>query len=300
VHLDADAGLGQDAWRVERDGRLSTTRLAPGEHLMWLTHESAEHGKLASGFVAFELRENDWEELSVELLPLVTLSGELERVVPRPVVDGHVMIDLHAGSTYGGSASISASFEAIVAPDGTFAIPDLPRASGQVIALCRGWVSRRTRVTTLAEAGGYVESEPTPAEAERLLDEMGDRAFQAQRVTLPTRGPFVVAMEPTGTVEVTVRGPDGAPVEGAGVWTSPNVFWVGVGSSLFPWGEWSATTDAEGVARLAGLPPDDALWITVTHASLRLTRADRDRPPSVEVRSGDTTRVAIVLERADQ
>jgi hypothetical protein len=77
------------------------------------------------------------------------------------------------------------------------------------------------------------------------------------------------------------------------------VFWIGVGSTIFPWREWSATTDALGLVRIEDLPPDDALWVQAGHAAFRMKRADRDAMPRVRIDSGQTAKLEIELERSD-
>jgi hypothetical protein len=297
IHADWQAQLPRSAWTRESDGRLSTTRFSPGPHLIWVEHESAERGRLSSAIVGFELGENDWKELEVELHAPLSLRGRLDDSVPRPILDGHVWLNLHESAGVG--TSYARDREAPVAEDGTFELADLSPGRGQIIALCRGWVSRRTRVDTPEEAGIRFGHEPTPAEIEEALANAGDRAFQAQRVAVPSAEPLVVLMEPTGALEVTVEKPDGSPLAGALVHTSPNVFWIGVGSTIFPWREWSATTDALGLVRIEDLPPDDALWVQAGHAAFRMKRADRDAMPRVRIDSGQTAKLEIELERSD-
>lgn len=293
IRADRDAQLPSSAWTRERDGRLSTMRLSPGTHRIWVKHESAEHGSLASAIESFELAENEWKELHVELHALETLHGRLDEVVPRPIVDGHVGVNLHQP---GGGASLDLDFEAPVREDGTFELAGLPRAGGQIIALCRGWVSRRTRAETPEEAGIHFGHEPTAAEIEQALERAGDGAYQAQRIAVPSPAPLVVLMEPTGTLVVTVAKEDGSPLAGALVSTWPNVFWIDVGSTIFPWREWSGVTDSLGRARIEDLPPDESLLLGATHDSFRMTRADRDEIPSVRIVSGQQAELRIVLE----
>jgi len=297
VQADRDAQLSHKAWKREADGRLSTSRLAPGKHLLWLTSEGQEHGKLASAIESFELSENEWKELHIELHALAVLQGRLDDSVPRPVLDGHVMLNLHQGGLGADEPSIDRDFESVVHDDGTFEVPDLPPGKGQIIALCRGWISRRTRADSPEEAGmSFGNYEPTPDEIEEAMRDMGDQAFEPQRISLPSSSPFVVAMEPTGALEVTVRTQDGGPLAGALIAASPNVSWIGVGSTIFPWGEWNATTDSAGRARIENLPPDHGLWVDAGHSSFRMPRAQRDDSPRVPIVSGQTATFEFTLE----
>ncbi len=295
IHADRDSQLPSSDWTRERDGRLSTTRLSPGKHLIWLTHASEAHGNLASKIEGFELGESEWKELHLELHPLATQSGRLDAAVPRPVLDGHVWVNLNQGGA-GDEPSIDRDFEAPVREDGTFELADLPPGRGQIIALCRGWVSRRTPFDPVEAVTRRLGRYPSPREIEQAFQEEEPESLQAQRIALPARGPLVVAMEPAGSLEVTARDQDGTPLAGVLVATSPNVYWIGVGSTIFPWREWRAETDALGRARIDDLPPDESLWVQAHHDAFRMTRADRDRIPSVEIVSGRTAERTLVLE----
>jgi protocatechuate 3,4-dioxygenase beta subunit len=295
ISADHRSRLAAGDWRRERDGRLSTTRLAPGPHLIWLEHESEEHGKLASAVAAFELLENDWKELSLELFALSTLQGRLDEAVPRPIVNGHVWVNLNR-SDAAGQISIDRDFEAEVRPDGTFELVGLPPGGGQIIALASGWVSSRTPYTAAEAAARRLGREPS---FEEVQQEGAREELEAQRLVVPAPAPIVVAMERTGSLEVTVLGPDGGPIAGASVSAWPNVYWIGVGSTIFPWREWRASTDPLGRARIDDLPPEQELWFGAEHGSFRMTRAQRDRNPSVEIVSGQVATYELVLEPSE-
>lgn len=295
VRVDRESQLPSKNWTRVRDGRLSTTRLAPGKHLIWLAHASEAHGRLASAIESFELAENESKELHLELHRLQAQSGRLDAAVPRPVLDGHVRVNLNQGGS-GMDPSISRDFEAPVNADGTFELADLPPGRGQIIALCRGWVSRRTPFDPLEAATRRLGREPTFGEIELAFQEEAPESLEAQRITVPTPGPLVVAMERAGSLQVTVRAQDGAPLAGALVSTSPNVSFIGVGSTLFPWREWSAETDASGLARIDDLPPQESLLVQAYKSGFRTASRDRERIPSVAIVSGQTTELVLGLE----
>jgi hypothetical protein len=295
VRVDTDSELAPGAWQRERDGRLATTRIAPGQHMIWLAHESEEHGKLASAIDSFELVANERKELHLELGALHTQLGRLDDAVPRPIEDGHVWVVLGRGGT-AGEPSIHRDFEAPVRADGTFELADLPPARGQIVALTSGWVSRQTPFGPLEAAARRLGRELTFGEIEQAFQEERPESLEPQRIAVPSPAPLVVAMERSGSLEVTVAQPDGSPLAGARVSASPNVRWIGIGSTIFPWREWTATTDASGAARIDDLPPDDSLSVGAFHGSFQMSRADRDRSPSVEILSGRTATLEIVLE----
>jgi hypothetical protein len=123
--------------------------------------------------------------------------------------------------------------------------------------------------------------------------------MQSQRIAQPfavDANGCVVAMERTGTLEVAVTDERGEPLRDVRIDTSPNVHWQGVGSTIFPWGTWHATTDAKGIARVVDLPPDRDLWVSASAKTHQLRRADRDRNPAAVIDSGATTQTTLVLE----
>jgi len=229
---------------------------------------------------------------------LGTLRGRLGDAVPRPVQDGHVWVKLDRGETEG-AEQVDLDFEALVSADGTFELAELPPGHGQIIALCRGWVSRRTPFDAIEAVTRRLGREPTMGEIEQAFQEEGPETLEAQRIVVSARDALVVAMERTGAVEVTVRKQDGAPLAGAVVSASPEVHWIGAEATVFPWRDWKATTGAGGRARIDDLPPDESLVFDARHDSFRMTRADRDRTPSVMIISGMTARRELVLEPAD-
>lgn len=271
LEVDREAKLAPDAWKRLADGRLATNRLPAGMHWIVASHDHAELGRLSSTAEGFEVGEVGWETLHLELHPPIAFVGELDASVPRPVVDGHVMLVLTAGGVSGGGPSLSQRFEADVQPDGSFVLPDLRPGTGRIFALCRGWSSKREDLD---------RGRPT-----------------LQRAEVPqVDAPHVVRMERTGTLEVTVLGPSGAPVEGATVNASPNVVVRRVGAWIHPWRDWTSTTGPDGIARIEDLPPTEYLWFGASADGLRMTAADRVETPEVEIHSGETTFREIQLE----
>lgn len=220
--------------------------------------------------------------------------GRLDDVVPRPILDGHVWIRLNLGGS-DGETSTNQDFQAPVNADGTFEFADLPAGRGQILALCRGWVSRRTPYGPIEAATLRLGRELAFREIEQVFQEEAPETPEAQRIALPARGLLVVAMERTGSLAVSVLEQDGSPIAGASVTTSPNVQWIG-GSSIFPWREWTRTTDASGRAFIDDLPADDSLAVQAHHDSFRMLRAARDKTPSVKIVSARTAELTLRLE----
>ncbi len=301
IDLDLQAALGPDAWTRESDGRMVTTRIAPGQHRVRVTHRPKEAGAkpLFSGIEPFEVRPSERVDLVIELHAALELAGKLDDSVPRPVTAGKVMLTLQETGVDGARATLWDMYGADVRADGTFTIPDLPRGRGYVFALCSGHVSKPVRAATLAEAGVTLAPGATKADEERAWRDFGDRALFLQRAEVPAAStPFVIEMQPTGSVEVAVQSTDGTPLADANVDVSPNVQIPGVGSILVPWREWNGHADALGVARFDDLPPDPSLWVNAGAPGLQMREADRKSMPSVAVKPGEIARITIVLERA--
>ncbi|MCY2960121.1 MAG: carboxypeptidase-like regulatory domain-containing protein [Planctomycetota bacterium] len=299
IELEREASLGQDAWTRESDGRLVTTRIAPGQHLVRVTHRPKEAGAkpLFSEIEAFDLRAGERVDLAIELHAALELAGKLDDSVPRPVASGKVMLTIQEGGKAGSGTCLGDIYNADVRADGTFTFQDLPRGRGYVFALAKDAVSKTVRPATLAEAGITLAPGASKVDEERALRDLGDRSVLLQRAEVPSgTTPFVVEMQPTGSVEVLVTGPDGRPVAEANVDVSPNVRIPVVGSILVPWRDWNGRADALGIARFDDLPPDPSLWISAGAKGLQMRAADRKDTPRVVVKPGEVARITIQLE----
>jgi hypothetical protein len=205
-------------------------------------------------------------------------------------------VRLHRSET-GDASLVARDFEAEVRADGTFELVDLPPGRGQIVASCRGWVSRRTPFDAIEKVTLRLGREPNLREIEQSFQEEGPETLEAQRIAVPSRAPLVVAMARTGAVLVTVRQRDGAPLAGAVVRATPSLRWID-GSTIFSSREWSAETDAQGHARIDDLPPDDSVAVEARHASFRMARADGAETKSVAIVSGRTAELTLVFEPA--
>ncbi len=301
VRTDAESGLSSADWERRPDGSLSTSQLSPGAHLLRVMHTSADHGLLFSDILSFELALGDWQAFDLELHPAEVLAGRLDDDVPRPVRDGHVQLCLHQGGVKGGEPGLDSEHEAAVAPDGSFRLEGLPRGSGQVIALCDGWCSKRTRPDTLEQAGMSFSTEPSFEEIEDALRGLGEDAHIPQRVSVPPETlPFVIEMEAAASLRIRVETPEGAPLERALAGASPNVHYYGVGSTIVPWREWYGPTDETGTVLIRDLPPEAKLWVFADHERYEMKAEDRVHNIALAVRSGETAELTITLQPKGQ
>ena len=260
VRVDHGSELGPEAWRRLPDGSLETVQLTPGPHLLRVSHRSPDGASYSSDCIAFELGARDWKALDVELKPHVTLEGSLSLDVPRPVVDGRVLVNVFPEEPPQG-LWLSSTREAPVASDGSFRVEGLAPGVGEVFALCEGWSAS---VGPLA------------------------------RVSLPdSTPPLVVAMEPTSSLEVRVLDTDGRPLEAARVSVNPNLRFAGGGANLVPWRAWSRTTDAAGRATFAQVPAGRH-FVVASHTDFG-PEDPANRLPLVELTAGEPSALDVRL-----
>lgn len=264
IRTDRQSELTPQSWWRQPDGRMLSERLAPGKHLLWVEHYGQAHGRCYSEIVSFELEEGAREELWVELFPAETLEGALEAAVQRPVLQGRVQIRLFGVGGPGEALSIERSFEAPILPDGSFRIGDLPRASGQVFALCKGWASRWE------------------------LPEL-------QRVAVPHGAALELWMEPTATLEVEVVGESGSPIQDADVRLVHRLEFAGGASILVPWRRWDGRSDARGRVTFEDVPALGRPVVVARREGFETDEEEGPRSAPLELRSGELARHRIVL-----
>jgi len=281
-HLDGGLDVEDGAWVPTDGGRLECDRYPPGIHALSLSYVDDRGRRYFSEIVELTLEEGERRELNLHLLPARSLRGVIDAVVPRPIVDGEVQLEIYVGIDGEEGPQISSAYSAEVAPDGTFELADLPPGRGEMIGICEGWVSSLvSRRTAAGESDGWL-----------------------QQVDPSVDDGFVLRMERTASLEVTVLGPRGNPVPEAVVSLSPNVAWSSGGTGLFLDRTWTRTTGADGVALIENLPPEPVELYWVRHPGLRMpeepaTGENARRLGIVELVSGLTTREEIRLEERD-
>ena len=202
------AGAGGAAtWKLEA-GELRSGGIPNGSWQTMLVAPSEDGLHRFSGVLpARYAKGKDVTIRNAKLRAGMRLSGSLSENVPRPIEGGKVIawcLPKPAGNTWGDKEpSIGWSEEATIAADGTFDFPSLPPGGTvQLIALCNGWLIQGR------EEAFSVEGMEVTVTEQQLAD---------NRVS-----GVMLEMEPSGTLEVEVFGPDGKPLEGAQVGISPN------------------------------------------------------------------------------
>ena len=198
-----------DTWVREEPGALSSTRVPPGSHTLRVACFPAEGAARFSDAANLQVAAGQVLELRLALKAGKRFAGKLDESVPRPVLDGHVDLNVVAG---GGNADHPLDWRAHtdIAPDGSFVFESLPQGPVQLIAFCDGYVSKSPDAVA-----GWPSRKP--------------HTFESP----PGAGIAVVAMEPAATVRVHVADEKGRPVAGARAHLNPNVTWAGRQSGIF-------------------------------------------------------------------
>lgn len=231
-------------WIAGRDGRLATNRAKPGPHALSIGWTSPQGQRYESRVLEFELAAGEQRELSLELLPALRLRGRLDLAVPRPIVNGDVVVCAVFGAR--GDTTGLRLHGAKVAADGTFEIVNLPPARIELIAMCDGWAATY-------ELEPYRYEYEVPGQSQKQVAE-------GESWSIPTfeaipEAELVVPMTPTAAVELELVDEAGAPIAGASFAMWPNVHWPTSGySQIYLDRDWSAMTDVAGRARLENLP----------------------------------------------
>ncbi|MEO0653121.1 MAG: Ig-like domain-containing protein, partial [Planctomycetota bacterium] len=284
--------VGPDDWVLEGE-RWTSTRFPAGPHSLRLSHTSDEHGRCYSEQIEFTVEAGAFEDLFVELVPAIRLEGRLDPQVPRPIVDGVALISIH--SLAEGSGGLSEQRQVKIDANGDFVFEELPPGEGQILALCQGWWSTRGVLTRPWTA----RANPTDENGNELsFEELSwSQKSALQALIVPSEEPLVVAMEPTGTLAVTVVDEAGQPIPDAAVAVSPNYYMLGIGSSIVPGRQWSSRTGPDGVALIEDLPAEDSLFVHSGHRAYQMRQGERIQTPTVDILSGERTEYELVLER---
>jgi hypothetical protein len=252
-----------------------------------------------SPVVCGEMKAGETREYLLPLQAGIRVEGELDPQVPRPIVDGRVVMVVTTQSTVEAPA-LKWRTTAEVGRGGVFLIDALPPGVAELVAVCAGFCSASPK--------------GAPAQFRRAQE----FALDASPVRIVPR------MEPTGDCEVTVLDDAGKPVAGASVQFCPNIVWREGGSSMFPgeagcqeeflrrgfevWSRklqeardarYSAKTDAQGRGVVRDLPAGQ-VFFSVTHEDWSATmslEADFSEQ-QVELVSGELTRKRARLRKA--
>ncbi|TAL04822.1 MAG: hypothetical protein EPO07_04680 [Verrucomicrobia bacterium] len=243
--------------------------------------------------------------LAMQLHPGVSLRGELDSTVPRPVTNGRVIAQITPfGSRPADSPPLWHVFTAINA-DGSFAFNSLPDGDLEIVALCDGFVSTNG---------------PSTFRGMRFPQK---HQINSNDLTI------TIGMEPTACLEVRVQDDKGKPLSGAHVSTWPNVQYGGWSSTILASDcyntmdayetlqrtgkapRWRTTvssfegeTDASGAAMLRNLPVETRAF-TVEHTNFYLPAVSdgsgrKIRETRITLTPGTTNHSTVQLELRNQ
>ncbi len=205
---------GADIWEATEDGGRRTSAVNDGSWQTMLVAPQKDGPTLFSGLLPLRVRPSQAVRIrNVSLTPGTVLRGQLSNNVPRPVRHGIAITATApkpAGSSYAEqNPSLVWQASVDINADGSFTLPSIPRSGKiQIIVVCDDFVSK----TTIPESGPFVMGQ--------LFDVEGSEMS------------VTVEMEPTASVEITVRQPDGSLLESGTVSASPNQKYYLGGSTI--------------------------------------------------------------------
>lgn len=209
-------------WATEGDARLSPV-IEPGPSVFRIVDRTDPERLQFSQAITFTSTAGQTTDFDVPLTPSMTVRGQLDPSIPRPVQNGFVVVTIHDEPiTVAGTNVESVQWQTWtkVSENGDFEFASLPPSSEvRLLAWCDGSVSKLPDASTV------------PASSKQFVRA---RISAPQFFTVTLDAQYEIAMEPSAQCEVTVVTSSGKPVEGVEVHFSPNVIY-GRGSTMFGW-----------------------------------------------------------------
>jgi len=209
-------------WATEGDARLSPV-IEPGPSVFRIVDRTDPERLQFSQAITFTSTAGQTTDFDVPLTPSMTVRGQLDPSIPRPVQHGFVVVTIHDEPiTVAGTNVESVQWQTWtkVSENGDFEFASLPPSSEvRLLAWCDGSVSKLPDASTV------------PASSKQFVRA---RISAPQFFTVTLDAQYEIAMEPSAQCEVTVVTSSGKPVEGVEVHFSPNVIY-GRGSTMFGW-----------------------------------------------------------------
>lgn len=291
-----------NSWLRPEPNILMTRRLAAGPFTARAVRIETNGAVWFSEVVSNTATSGRTNLVDVTLKRGVTVRGELDASVPRPVRNGRVIAHVWPQGYKAETSPPEWHAWAKVRDDGGFEITSLPAGDLEIVALCGGFVSTNG-------AGKFGFRYPQ------------NHLLGTNDITIS------MGMEPTARLEVFVSDDKGKPLKDAKVMTWPNV----------RYGEWSATilasdcynsadwfsptrpksmawersvpdfegtTDSNGLAVLANLPPE-VKEFTVQHPKFEMPailtpNGRKERQAPITLIAGETNHASVQLEPSDQ
>jgi hypothetical protein len=292
-------------WIRPAPNELVTKRLQPGtakvRAVQFDTNGTAWFGPMTN----ITAVAGQTKEIEVKLTRGVSVRGQLDQAVVRPIRNGKVIAHVWPEGEKPANNPPEWHAWSSIREDGTFEIGSLPEGKLELVALCDGYVSTNGPGTT---------------------------GFHYPQVhTLGTNDLDVtLGMERSCSLAVSVTDEQGTPIKDAQVMLWPNIRYgewsatifgadnyntadfirdPGKRESLTAWwrsrpASFTATSDVTGLALVMNLPRE-AKEFAVTHSNFALPARDdgygrKERQMSVALSSGQTNRVAVQLQPVER
>lgn len=207
AQLPGGKSLQTNFWTRPEPGTIVTRRLPPGKQVVRAVQFAGPNAAWFSEVTPVWGVPGQTNELRLELKPGLTVRGQLDPRVPRPVTQGRVVAQVWPRDYRPGDEAPDWHAWTAIGADGGFELGSLPAGELEIVALCQGFVSTNGR------------------EQPHSLRYPQKHRLGTNDVTL------VIDMEPTARLVVLVTDDQGKPLKDARVSTGPNVHY----------GEWCAT-----------------------------------------------------------
>jgi hypothetical protein len=285
-------------WILPEPGSIITRRLAAGPHTVRAVRVDEDGSAWFSDVAQITAVASQTNELHFTLKSGVTVRGQLDATVPRPVKNGRVVAHVWPQGFKPADGPPQWHTWSSVKEDGSYTIKSLPEGELEIVALCDGFISTNG-------PGQFKMRYPQ----EHLI---GTNDLSV-----------TIGMEPTARLEVTVTDDQGKPLKGAQVMTWPNVRYGEWSATIFAgdcyntadwllskrraefsWGQpvldFQGVSGDDGVAILANLPAD-VNELSIEHAEFTLPiiqgpGGQKHRQASVTLIAGRTNQLTLQLE----
>ncbi len=208
--------LAPDYWASDGQGGRRTRSASDGTWQTMLVKSQDAGPTLFSNILPLRVRpDQDVKIRNIKLLPGTRVTGKLSDNVPRPIKAGYVIATCAPKPAENAYAAKDPSLVwhdwTEIREDGSFEFASLPRGGEmQLIAISNGWLS----TTIPAQPNGFTQGQ----------------LFQLDKAE--SQFDLTLEMEATGTIELTVLGPDKTPLSEGEVSSWPNQLYLKGGSTL--------------------------------------------------------------------
>lgn len=289
-------------WTRPEPGVIETRRLGSGDHMVRAIQFDTEGTAWFSKVISIKAVVGQTNDVKVSFNRGVTIRGQVDDTVPRPVTNGRVVANVWPHGFEPKDGPPRWHSWATVRADGGFEIGSMPEGNLEIVALCNGFVSTNC-------PGQF-------------------RLRYPQKHVIGTNDlAITIGMEPTAYLEVRVNDDKGHPLKDVRVMTNPNIrygewyatilmsdcykssdSYLTERSAKLDWRkpvlDFEAVSDSNGLAVLSNLP-DDVAELSIEHPQFTLpaigtTASGKKRSIKFTLNADQTNRVFLRLEPRDK